>query len=339
MFNYIARNKKSILVLLCSVFIAAMIIFSGNPGLRSADVPREDALATPLPKAELVEMKNSEVYNRDSDGDGLKDWEESIYGTDPLNPDTDGDGYLDGEEIYSGHDPLIPANAPGGDAYVKFASKNRKKGEKPENANLTQGLVDLMAGEMFNQATQIDYAKENETPEDAAKRLMNGGELQNSIQQVISSFKKPKIADSEIKIAGENTVQEFQNYFKALGKAIQISSRNRIPGIEKIISESSDVQKDFFQNISINADPATFFKDVEQTIANIKNLPVPSAAKNVHKAYLGLFIFFRNAMLVQVDKESDPLKSMLIEETFRNNSKEFMTDIIREIQDLQSRYR
>lgn len=36
--------------------------------------------------------------NLDSDGDGLKDWQEQIFGTDPNNSDTDGDGILDGDE-------------------------------------------------------------------------------------------------------------------------------------------------------------------------------------------------------------------------------------------------
>lgn len=45
---------------------------------------------------------------RDSDGDGLTDAQEKIYGTDPNNPDTDGDGYLDGEELINGYDPNGP---------------------------------------------------------------------------------------------------------------------------------------------------------------------------------------------------------------------------------------
>lgn len=35
----------------------------------------------------------------DSDGDGLTDHQESLYGTDPFNPDTDGDGLSDYEEV------------------------------------------------------------------------------------------------------------------------------------------------------------------------------------------------------------------------------------------------
>lgn len=43
----------------------------------------------------------------DSDGDGLPDWEESLWGTDPYNPDTDGDGTPDGEEVRNNRHPRV----------------------------------------------------------------------------------------------------------------------------------------------------------------------------------------------------------------------------------------
>jgi len=39
--------------------------------------------------------------HQDSDNDGLEDWEEQLFGTDPHNPDSDGNGLLDGEEFAS----------------------------------------------------------------------------------------------------------------------------------------------------------------------------------------------------------------------------------------------
>ncbi|MCL2637517.1 MAG: peptidoglycan DD-metalloendopeptidase family protein [Oscillospiraceae bacterium] len=54
-------------------------------------------------------LYGTDPWNPDTDGDGLTDWEEIfIYGTDPLNPDTDGDGILDGDELKLGLDPLDP---------------------------------------------------------------------------------------------------------------------------------------------------------------------------------------------------------------------------------------
>ena len=44
----------------------------------------------------------------DTDGDGLSDSEEELYGTDPLDPDTDNDGLMDGEELsIEGADPKV----------------------------------------------------------------------------------------------------------------------------------------------------------------------------------------------------------------------------------------
>ncbi len=42
----------------------------------------------------------------DTDGDGLLDFEEDLYGTDVDKVDTDGDGYSDAEEIENGYNPL-----------------------------------------------------------------------------------------------------------------------------------------------------------------------------------------------------------------------------------------
>lgn len=42
------------------------------------------------------------VASKDSDGDGLPDWEETLYGTDPHNPDTFHLGMTDGEAVKKG---------------------------------------------------------------------------------------------------------------------------------------------------------------------------------------------------------------------------------------------
>ena len=43
----------------------------------------------------------------DTDGDGLPDGLESMFGSDPNNEDTDGDGLLDGDEVERGSDPTV----------------------------------------------------------------------------------------------------------------------------------------------------------------------------------------------------------------------------------------
>jgi hypothetical protein len=79
--------------------------------LRRADeAPEEYEAHVALWGLELSEEAIS-LWNQDPDGDGLTNFEEEHYGTNPNSPDTDGDGMPDGWEVQYGLDPLDPADA------------------------------------------------------------------------------------------------------------------------------------------------------------------------------------------------------------------------------------
>jgi len=61
----------------------------------------------------LASNATSSIFNNniDTDSDGLPDWKENLYSTNPNKADTDGDGTLDGEEVSSDRDPLLPNTA------------------------------------------------------------------------------------------------------------------------------------------------------------------------------------------------------------------------------------
>ncbi len=53
-----------------------------------------------------------DALDDDTDGDGLSDLDEAIWGTDPSDPDSDDDGLIDGEEPIT--NPLDPDTDGGG---------------------------------------------------------------------------------------------------------------------------------------------------------------------------------------------------------------------------------
>ena len=58
--------------------------------------------------AEVMQRYDESTYSLDTDGDGLKDCEEEIIGTDLHAADTDGDSLSDYDEVYKTHtDPLV----------------------------------------------------------------------------------------------------------------------------------------------------------------------------------------------------------------------------------------
>lgn len=97
----LSERRKNIVVpvvLLLGIFIGGVVV------LRTQGIG-----AQVLTEGKKILFPIASEPDADPDGDGLKNWEEEVYRTDPRNPDTDGDGYLDGEEVASGYDPLIPA--------------------------------------------------------------------------------------------------------------------------------------------------------------------------------------------------------------------------------------
>ncbi len=90
-------NKKFILAILFASAIVAVSFFASRQ-------------APPVEQPEPVSKNGTSEdgpATKDSDDDGLYDWEEILWGTDVNDPDTDGDGTLDGEEVVQNRNPLI----------------------------------------------------------------------------------------------------------------------------------------------------------------------------------------------------------------------------------------
>ncbi len=86
--------------------IAALTIASTGFYYNSAqniDPKQEGADTATIERGGIT--KNDDITLRDSDKDGLPDWEERLNQSDPFTADTDGDGTEDGAEIREGRDP------------------------------------------------------------------------------------------------------------------------------------------------------------------------------------------------------------------------------------------
>ena len=79
-----------------AVIIAVLLVAGAYilPGLR---IPE-----TKTVNAELTDELLANYVSKDTDEDGLPDWQESLYGTDSNKADTDGDGVSDGDAVRQG---------------------------------------------------------------------------------------------------------------------------------------------------------------------------------------------------------------------------------------------
>lgn len=80
--------------------IAGALIIGGGVLVGSFIVANDISLPNPsVAVASPTSALREQIIEKDSDGDGLLDWEETLWGTDPYKIDTDGDGILDGEYV------------------------------------------------------------------------------------------------------------------------------------------------------------------------------------------------------------------------------------------------
>lgn len=156
----------------------------------------------------------AEEIDKDSDSDGLKDWEEALWKTDPNNPDTDKDDTADGQEVKDNRNPLL-------------ASKNGKN-DKLENQKLKEtgsllpaelpSLTDLLSQQFFG-----DYL---------FLREKDGGQIsQKSQEELIASFigatdnfeqiNKGLYLKSDIKIDLQETPESIKEYGNNLALTIK----------------------------------------------------------------------------------------------------------------------
>lgn len=213
---------------------------------------------TPKTKEEIVQN-----INHDSDSDGLKDWEEKIYGTDPNNPDTDGDGTPDGEEIKAGRNPLksghkLPDGRWSDALSILRPPDDGNKTTAIANEVINRSLTRLIANALSRQPVNSD--------------LKNSSELNayiNSLasQNPLAGVNRPD--SREFTTSPDNSPPAVKKYFNAIAQ-IYINNFSAIDTDISVLAQASESgDAGVFQKLDGN------IAAIEKAIREIKETPVP----------------------------------------------------------------
>ena len=296
----------AVLILLAGILLGGYLVLKSNRGAASQ---LDDILGNKT-IAPLTCQPNANDPEKDSDGDGLKDWQEyQTYFSDPCETDTDGDGYLDGEEAASGYDPA--KKAPGDEL-----PGTTPKGPRPLPNNLTTALSAMLADqiakgriESFNQAGQVLSADE----------LTKYPALQQSVQSIVANtgqlFSPDPIDDSQIKITPNNSASSIKNYAKEAAAAIPITD-----------DSDEETEASMFLSAMQNNDFSKldrYLNDYQTAYQKLQAITVPSDLVELHKEQLNIF-----SVLIKVYQgikkiNEDPLKANLALQKYESALSQF----------------
>lgn len=167
--------SKKFLIILSSVIVALAIIFIAKVFI---DIRKKTEIEKEIVTKKAIALRE-EFLELDSDNDGLKDWEESLWQTDPNNPDTDGDKTLDGQEIKSYRNPLVPA--PNDILDQKEIAENKQKIDEFESLNQTEKFSRLLFSQYI--ATQ------------GTNQVISGDDANYLVQDLLNSLPKGELPD------------------------------------------------------------------------------------------------------------------------------------------------
>jgi len=254
---------------------------------------------------------NPNDKNKDSDNDGLPDWQETIWQTDSCKADTDGDGYLDGEEVSAGYNPVKPA------PNDKLPDTDQNRSRALPN-NLTQALAQDLTQRMAQGEMGVISDALNPTSVNVSNQVID-----KTIQEIVikakQEFSLPNISDEEIIISPNNNAEAVQSYAGKIVQAIeQWEDKSSIKYDESIESESQifyeAIQTKDFSQID------KCIKFYQGAAEEFKKIATPSDLKNIHKEQIGIFWITANIFKAVKQIDQDPLKTNLALEQYKATS-------------------
>lgn len=271
-------NKISALFLV--VVLLVVLIIAGDvvgDKLSSRDEIKQVDADIYLPR------KTTNNSSIDSDGDGLLDWQEKLYGSDPQNADTDGDGTDDGEEIREGRDPTI---AGPDDELINTKTIINTELNVP---GYTPGsLTDNLSKELFAQYLDLKSANSlyEGSEEDLATNLVGQVEQVTQIKVIYTK--------SDL-----NLVDPTDEAITKYGEEIAIIWIDYLNQIENSDSLSEDAYINFVSDTYIRAAQA------------LSQISVPTVAENIHLELINNFYAYGVSLEELSLYETDPVRSLV----------------------------
>lgn len=246
---------------------------------------------TRIAGAQSSEELLREYAAKDSDTDGLPDWQESLYGTDPLNPESFQAGIKDGEAVAQGlieprvvvrpeEGPVDPDSIPGIDA-------------------VPDSLTDR-----FSQTLLKQYLLNKGTVPPTQEEIL--AFVQQGVAELSATFvPKDAYSAAQVRSSGTSGGEALKAYAAQVDAAFEAHT---VPTDKNELYYFDDAMKG-------NAGALTKIADISDAYTNIGKalmaIPVPQEAQRAHLSMVNALMQMSEVAGHMASMETDPLRALM----------------------------
>ena len=245
--------------------------------------------------AEIQAEAIKNIAGKDTDGDGLKDWEEALWGSDPHNSDTDGDGTPDSEEVALGRNPIIAG--PNDKFDNTLALKKKEDDNKYPEKDLT--ATDLFAQNLF--AEYLSLRGSRERIDDTDKNTMIDSVIKNALDTKINN----QYAISDLNIIEDNSAAALKKYGNDFISTTQLYSRDLTQDetvvFERMLKEENQKDAEYLEKSASAYDSAA---------DKLKQIKIPNNLALIHLNIINNYSIISDALKDMSLTLNDPIRGM-----------------------------
>jgi len=256
--------------------------------------------------------------NGDSDGDGLTNSEEALWGTSTFSSDTDGDGFLDGEEVKANHNPTIASpNDVLPEGFVPGKEITPLQSTASQEIAIDQFFVDSINIPNVNLTDEYKnrYPEEEQTSDT----------LWTYVNEQTIQTKLPQPAEKSINLASSNTAANLSAYLNIVGTLDSISNKTLLASAIRSLFQEKD---------------SSGFIDLEKSSQSLQErliaAAVPPAAENAQRLLLGYTELLRITFAQIKDYNNDQVEALVALRQLEENDKVYYPLIQQEINKLRA---
>jgi len=310
MYKYLPSKKFTLIIL--SIAITLIII-----GL-SLYIKKAQPAPTKLTIGE-AQSKIQEFMVLDSDKDGLPDWEEALWKTDPQKPDTDKDGTSDNDEVKANRDPLKANTAskgsePNDKIDAKIIADNKKYMDDFNNLSVTDKMGRMLLSQYL-----------------ASKKMgqsISNAEIANVLDNALSTIPKPifkQYSMTDLQTFEATTAEEVKDYGD---KTVAVLSSQKPTGVDFNTIINSLAEEDTPAQITEKLKGLQPLVDANHQIAiGLLKIKTPTNIASLHLSLANAFELISDNLAQIIASANDPIQMLSLINIYPDSAKN-LKDVI-----------